>query len=342
MPENRHITNENYENWFLLYADNELSEEEKLQVLQFVNDHPHLKYELENLLSTKNIVNEKIVFPKKENLFKKINFDEITDEEIILFLDEESNDLIAEKIRENQSQELQKRIRQLKKTHSVADTSVFYNKKEKLYKRNNLIMMHYWLPRAAAAVAILIFGFWMFENNFFQSAKNEKLIVKNVPKTDAVFQKKFPEMPDTIAIAKSKIEINQKENSIIHQNKDFVSVKKSDEKKSIIKISDSKFIISKTDSGSFANELNQKIKQPEILVKTEIPMDIQKKNINPFPEFSNPSSEEMIVVSPQKTEKKANRFFKNLSEKLKEKTMAILSDDDENIIVAGFAINVRK
>jgi anti-sigma factor RsiW len=47
------ISRTNYEEFFLLYVDDELSEEQKLEVEQFVALHPDVAAELEMLITTK-------------------------------------------------------------------------------------------------------------------------------------------------------------------------------------------------------------------------------------------------------------------------------------------------
>jgi anti-sigma factor RsiW len=51
---NNHINidRNNYEEYFLLYVDNELTPVQRLAVEEFINNHPDLKEELELLSST--------------------------------------------------------------------------------------------------------------------------------------------------------------------------------------------------------------------------------------------------------------------------------------------------
>lgn len=56
----------NYETWFLLYADNELSAEEQSHVLQFVQEHPEFQDEFDGLQEMKLLPNEDIVYRGKE------------------------------------------------------------------------------------------------------------------------------------------------------------------------------------------------------------------------------------------------------------------------------------
>src|ERR1700741_1437635 len=60
----------NYEEWLVLYADNELTASEKAAVEDFAAQHPHVKEELA-LFEKKRLQPEKIVFANKEVLYRK-------------------------------------------------------------------------------------------------------------------------------------------------------------------------------------------------------------------------------------------------------------------------------
>lgn len=68
--EGQEISLNNYEEWFLLYTDNELSDEHKTQVELFVLQHPTLQREFEWLQQTR-LPEEKLVFSNKEILYRK-------------------------------------------------------------------------------------------------------------------------------------------------------------------------------------------------------------------------------------------------------------------------------
>jgi len=55
----------NYETWFLLYADNELSAIERNHVIQFIQMHPVLKDELDMLNDLKMVPDEAVMFHEK-------------------------------------------------------------------------------------------------------------------------------------------------------------------------------------------------------------------------------------------------------------------------------------
>ena len=59
------INRTNYEQWLIMYVDDELSAEEKLAVERFALTHEHVQQELELFQQTK-LQAEEIVFPGKE------------------------------------------------------------------------------------------------------------------------------------------------------------------------------------------------------------------------------------------------------------------------------------
>ncbi|HUB61551.1 MAG TPA: hypothetical protein VL978_12645 [Puia sp.] len=67
------ITRDNYEEFFLLYTDNELSAAEKQEVERFVTDHPDLREEWEALLQCRLSPDTHLAFPDREALLKPGN-----------------------------------------------------------------------------------------------------------------------------------------------------------------------------------------------------------------------------------------------------------------------------
>ncbi len=65
------INRQTYEEYFLLYADGELTDTEKLEVEEFIDQNPDLGEELEMITQTVMIPDETIVFANKEILFKE-------------------------------------------------------------------------------------------------------------------------------------------------------------------------------------------------------------------------------------------------------------------------------
>ena len=91
MSINRH----NYEEFFILYMDNELGSDDRQMVESFVLQHPDLKEELELLLQYKLSPDTEIIFPGKEDLLKLNGETPITltnyEEWLVLYIDNELN-----------------------------------------------------------------------------------------------------------------------------------------------------------------------------------------------------------------------------------------------------------
>ena len=65
------INRQTYEEYFLLYADGELNDTERLEVEEFVDQNPDLGGELDVIMQTVMTPDESIVFANKEILLKE-------------------------------------------------------------------------------------------------------------------------------------------------------------------------------------------------------------------------------------------------------------------------------
>ena len=87
------IARHNYEEYFILYMDNELSSDERRMVETFVQTHPDLQEELEILQQYKLVPDSNIVFKGKEELMKAGGESPITlstyEEWLLLYIDNE-------------------------------------------------------------------------------------------------------------------------------------------------------------------------------------------------------------------------------------------------------------
>ena len=89
------IDRHNYEEFFILYMDNELGSDDRRMVETFVLQHPDLKEELDLLLQYKLTPDTEILFPGKEDLVKVNGETPITlsnyEEWLVLYIDNELN-----------------------------------------------------------------------------------------------------------------------------------------------------------------------------------------------------------------------------------------------------------
>src|SRR5689334_9412996 len=77
----------NYEEFFILYMDHELSEEQQQMVEDFLSSHPDLRGELELLMSTR-LPAETLHINKEELMSSHMKLSSV-DEDLLLFIDNE-------------------------------------------------------------------------------------------------------------------------------------------------------------------------------------------------------------------------------------------------------------
>jgi anti-sigma factor RsiW len=156
------ITRENYEEFFLLYVDNELSAAAKSAVERFVDDNPDLREEWEAFLQCRVEPDEKFVFPDKNELLKEVHEDTL-----LLYVDGEldAKDRAAVEDLINRDHSTAAELRQLLLTVSEPDRSIVFKDKESLFRteRRRRVVPLFWM-RAGVAAAVLTAGALLFLN----------------------------------------------------------------------------------------------------------------------------------------------------------------------------------
>ncbi|MGQ0738136.1 MAG: hypothetical protein ACT4OJ_03665 [Bacteroidota bacterium] len=158
------INRHNYEEYFILYMDNELGSEERRMVEAFVQQQPDLKEELDNLLQYKLVPDTSIIFEGKEELLKENSHSFITpgnyEEWLSLYID---NELTAEQkqlvdVFIVANPPVKNELELLQKTKLQPEPIVFTHK-ESLYRKEEKVRRIFPLQwRAAAAILILALG----------------------------------------------------------------------------------------------------------------------------------------------------------------------------------------
>lgn len=170
MSINRH----NYEEFFILYMDNELSSEQRREVEQFVQANADLKEELDMLQQSKLIMDDTIIFDDKELLLKPAGHIDLTNYEewLLLYTD---NELDAEQKRAVERfaashPSVSEELNILQKSRLQPETIIFPDKAS-LYRkeeRTRSVVMMRWTRIAVAAVllfAVSIGGFVFINRN---------------------------------------------------------------------------------------------------------------------------------------------------------------------------------
>jgi len=162
------INRDNYEEYFLLYADNELTDSEKAQVLMFVKDNKDLEEEFRMIHYTIARPDLSIGFTNKSFLLKndpssfinEKNYEEV----FVLYHDKELTE-----DQKNETKEFLYAHPQLKNDFDLIglarltpENEILFPVKKILYKKEKpgkVISIVFW--RVAAAAVLLGFGFWI-------------------------------------------------------------------------------------------------------------------------------------------------------------------------------------
>src|SRR3954469_3955821 len=151
------INRHNYEEFFLMYVDNELTNEQRAEVELFVRQNPDLQNEFEMLQQTKLSPDEEFTFTHKTDLLKikeSIGIDNY-EEFFLLYVDNELNEDSKEAVEKFvlQQPQLQDKFSLLKQAVLPREKIIFPNK-NLLYRREERRAIPY-LTRIAAAAAFI-------------------------------------------------------------------------------------------------------------------------------------------------------------------------------------------
>lgn len=153
------ISRTNYEEYFLLYVDNELNTTERLEVEAFLTLHPDLQAEIDILLSTK-LPADLIQLQDKESLMSDSISLNSFDESLLLYIDNELDKAAKEKLEAQLKKDktFQLQHQALLQTKLDAAEVIPYPNKKELYRRTERRISPYWLRIAAAVIIVLGIG----------------------------------------------------------------------------------------------------------------------------------------------------------------------------------------
>ncbi|MES1216938.1 MAG: hypothetical protein ABUT20_15590 [Bacteroidota bacterium] len=188
------IDRHNYEEYFILYMDNELGQDERREVEDFVQKHPDLKEELELLLQYKMVPDASIVFAEKEELMMPFITPAISldnyEEWLVLYMDNELT--TKQKITVEQfistHPSVKKELTLLQQTQLQPEEIIFSNK-EILYRRTEKRPVLFMMRRWAVAAALLIFALGIAMVVMFNK---KSLPNKDIATAPAIEQKENP------------------------------------------------------------------------------------------------------------------------------------------------------
>jgi len=164
------ITRDNYEEFFMLYADNELTAAQKEAVETFAAGNIDLQEELELFKQFKLQPDEALIFSNKDSLLKQetaplliteTNYDTV----FVLYADNELNGhekaAVEDFVARNPA--LQPAFTLLMQAKLDADNSIVFTNKESLYRKekDDKVIPFWWRLAAAAALILFVSGVFL-------------------------------------------------------------------------------------------------------------------------------------------------------------------------------------
>jgi len=210
------INRHNYEEYFILYADNELSSDDRRLVDEFVLANPDLKDELDIYQNSILPPDTSLNFENKDILLRY-------DESIISYLDNElpaDEKVQLEKLIDG-SPRLQQELGLYRQTKLQPDTEIVFENKSILYRSTERRVVPMRMVRWAAAAAVLV-AVSVSAIKYFNDKPEQT--VSGIANTDTIgTQNSSPVNPtDNIAVEKDQ---KKNENTIIPEDKPVVDEK---------------------------------------------------------------------------------------------------------------------
>ncbi|MBS1663555.1 MAG: hypothetical protein JST68_21110 [Bacteroidetes bacterium] len=179
------ITRDNYQEYFLLYVDNELSMEDRLVVEQWVAENPDLQDEWETLLSCRIDPDATVVFEDRDSLLRSVDSSVIAGhnytEYFLSYIDGElipkDRSLVEDFVRQHPSKKIE--LEQLRKTVSHPDRMIVFPDKDLLYKKekDRRVIFFYRTLAGAAAVLLAVAALFLLRGHHTDTRE----VAKNLP-----------------------------------------------------------------------------------------------------------------------------------------------------------------
>ena len=353
------IDRHNYEEYFLLYIDNELNVEQKKQVELFVQENPDLEEELVMLKQSRLIPDDSIVFDKKHLLMKEENasanhsFINLNNYEqwLIMYVDDElsADEKVAVEKFAKTHQHVQQELELFLQTKLPAEEIVFPNK-EALYKKEKavrVISIQWW---RVAVAAMLIMGAGITLYSILNKGNNKGITPDGIAKKEQV-----PASTNTTSPTKENQTASVKEETVTN----VVGIEPQEQPKEEIKqqlaYTPKEQPIESVDDTPKVQpttvEINERnIEHAKMTDAIAIDEKMHIENINTVPvtiqgvetpDNKSSISDDAAQYASNNTENKKFRGFFRKATRILERTTSINAADDDKVLIGGMAINLK-
>jgi len=371
------ITRNNYEEYFILYMDNELTQTERGVVEAFVQLHPDLKEELDLLLQYKFTPDTDIVFSGKEELLKGqadslVNLTNY-EEYLHLYIDKELNPAQVAAVEQFASENLAvKKELDLLRFTRLQPEAVEFPDKASLYRREEKVRalpVRWW--RAAAAILILGLGLstvWMLSRRSDEAAVAGSIPGKEQIKSPAPIR---PEnSKEELAVTKDTAHRLQVQESNLATNSTDITPTDRKVKQSLQSVNnepqpDKKDALASHQPDNKSNNLPEPVYNPNVVTsqnavavqsvpKNNIPKGILTKtdvtnntgsspDIKPGIDFAVANSDEQTpeIEDNDGKKNKLRGFFRKVTRTFEKRTNIDPTDQDNRLLVGSLAIKLK-
>jgi hypothetical protein len=387
------ITRHNYEEYFILYMDNELGSDDRRQVELFVQENTDLKEELELLLQSKLTPDTSIVFDLKEQLMKSSPGELIREtnynEWLLLYIDNEltaAQKMAAEELVANHPA-IRTELELLQKTKLQPEQTIIFRNKESLYRREEKVRVIslQWRRIAVAAVLLIALGTSVFialnkkDNSGTELANvkknNEQPVLKSTDENSSDQQKQESiKSENQLAPENSNNEIKNGDEQLAVKNESVQPDKKSttneerNKQRTSLPVNQDAPVIADVNTEKGTNNLplpkNNPNVNPELNKVNENVIaridPIEKKNLTDFnenkqtprvtPDGNKPLDNIVAAVSKEPVEQieteqagkknKLRGFFRKVTRNFEKRTNIKATDDEDRLLLAGFSVKL--
>lgn len=347
------IDRHNYEEYFLLYIDNELTAEQRKQVEAFIMNNPDLEQEFNQFRKATLVPDPSIVYDNKVSLLKHINTGPVQannyEEWLVLYVDDELNPEEKRWVEQfvTGHPALQPELDLLRQTKLQPEAIIFSNK-EILYRKERAAVIAFGWRRIAAAIFILLAGTGIY------------LVVHNrkeIPASTSVSVSKNPVKPVTIPPA-IKADVTTRQQDLVVDTRPKVATPKvgTTVKNKTTTNSDQTNIQKQNESETVYTE---PLKEPE-LIKTEnntivtiqtsepgknsVAVDgnnLHKDIINASVVTNGPDEPPIRKDFASNENKRLRGFFRKATRFIEHRTNFNPANDDNRVLIGGMAINLK-
>ncbi len=319
------INNDNYEFYFIAYHEGDLSDDEKIQVEDFLEINTDLQAEFKTFADVSSVDAEDIVFGEKKELkqyeIAHNDFVSHSDFEIMCVDSIEGNLNAADAQRFDaaiaSNNELGNIAAIYSKTKLQADTTIIFEDKESLYQRNFIQIMHYNIRYANSVAAAIVLLLMFNILNFNLDKINSQIIetssnnIHNVLIPSNVDEPQLPdaELTKEVVISEEQqIEASADEKTVVKAVKRVIQKKPNIELAKIVEMQTKGF-----------DAVLPQCKEPQL--KAMVPMHLEEFVIDTASVLvtaTNPNEEQSLakgeIKKLKKLGNKVNRFFNHEKE----------------------------